>query len=132
MVTLEQVEQLDFKVKKAVGLIESLRVENSRLVAENNRLMSEITTLRNELQESSKNMDSLSDAQHMLEKGILGAIDQLTSIENNYNIETPVSVNVGEKKESSNNYSSDMEALPDVSEEEKAEDVKNQQPLDIF
>lgn len=80
MVTLEQVEQLDERVRKVIGLIESLRHENARLFAENRRLLEENQRLEYHLQESERRSLALSGAQEMLEKGLMGAIDRLDSV----------------------------------------------------
>ncbi len=80
MVTLEQVEQLDERVRKVISLIESLRHENARLFAENRRLLEENQRLEYHLQESERRSLALSGAQEMLEKGLMGAIDRLDSV----------------------------------------------------
>ena len=80
MVTLEQVEQLDERVRKVIGLIESLRHENARLFSENRRLLEEGQRLEYHLQESERRSLALTGAQELLEKGLLGAIDRLDSV----------------------------------------------------
>lgn len=85
MVTLEQVEQLDERVRKVIGLIESLRHENARLCAENRRLLEENQRLEYHLQESERRSLALSGAQEMLEKGLMGAIDRLDSVSSGEN-----------------------------------------------
>lgn len=80
MVTLEQVEQLDERVRKVISLIESLRHENARLFSENRRLLEENQRLEYHLQESERRSLALSGAQELLEKGLMGAIDRLDSV----------------------------------------------------
>lgn len=80
MVTLEQVEQLDERVRKVISLIEALRHENARLFSENRRLLEENQRLEYHLQESERRSLALSGAQELLEKGLMGAIDRLDSV----------------------------------------------------
>ncbi|MCL2521107.1 MAG: hypothetical protein FWE37_08945 [Spirochaetaceae bacterium] len=82
MITLKQVEQLNQKIKRAIALIDMLRKENSDLVVANSRLLLDIETLQNDLKRSNARFNSLSDDQELLEQGIQGAIDQLTTVEN--------------------------------------------------
>ncbi len=81
MITLEQVEQLDDKVKKAVRLIEALRAENARLQKDRHQLEVEVTALRERLEASSTKAGALEGAQQMVERGIMHAIDLLSEVE---------------------------------------------------
>lgn len=80
MVTLKQIEQLDERVRKAIGVIESLRHEKAGLLAEIRRLTEENQRLEYHLQESERRSLALSGVQEMLEKGLMGAIDRLDSV----------------------------------------------------
>lgn len=81
MITLEQVEQLDDKVKKAVRLIEALRLENARLQKDRHQLEGEVALLQERLEASSSKAGALEGAQQMVERGIMHAIGLLSEVD---------------------------------------------------
>lgn len=81
MVSLDQVEELDGKVKKAVGLIEALRAENARLFSENSRMAAELSDLQHMLNDLERKTSNLTDEQASVERKLLGAIDRLASVD---------------------------------------------------
>ncbi|NIZ40831.1 hypothetical protein PVA45_04855 [Entomospira entomophila] len=85
MVTLEQVEQLEAKVRQVVSIVEELRVENARLKLEKKQLDADFNVLRERYEIATSKAGALEGAQQMVEKGILEAIDMLDEASKNYN-----------------------------------------------
>jgi FtsZ-binding cell division protein ZapB len=84
MVTLEQVEQLEIKVRQVVTIVEELRVENERLAAAKRQVEADFNVLRERYEAVTSKAGALEGAGLMVEKGILGAIDLLNNASREY------------------------------------------------
>lgn len=98
MITLEQLDELESRIIKALELIGDLRTENSRLEAENQKLREEfdklhltleekerdIQSLRQELQKTSEELKTLKERETLLEKKISEILSRLASAEGNF------------------------------------------------
>jgi len=87
MVTLEQVEQLEAKVRQVVAIVEELRADNDRLRLEKKQLESDFEVLRERYESATSKAGALEGAQLMVEKGILEAIDMLDEASRTYHEE---------------------------------------------
>ncbi|MGL4524066.1 MAG: cell division protein ZapB [Spirochaetia bacterium] len=141
MVTLEQVEQLDERVRKVIALIESLRHENARLFAENRRLLEENQRLEYHLQESERRSLALSGAQEVLAKGLMGAIDRLDSVSHEPPTSTDPIATVGSPGGSSTQPSNEEAVLSGLLHDPVAEEAEldgadpsqgDERKMDIF
>ncbi|OHD13362.1 MAG: hypothetical protein A2Z96_02400, partial [Spirochaetes bacterium GWB1_48_6] len=74
MIQLEQVRNLEVKVKQAVGLI-------SRLKTENEYLKSRLTDYEVRIQELENLINSFRNSQSEIEEGINNALEELDSLE---------------------------------------------------
>ena len=74
MIQLKHIQQLDAKVRSALTLIDSLRVENTRLRGELDRYQSRIDEMESLIQD-------FRQEQGAIEEGILRALKQLDSLE---------------------------------------------------
>ncbi|MCS7204976.1 MAG: hypothetical protein NZ853_04715 [Leptospiraceae bacterium] len=98
MITLEQLDELESKIIKALELISDLRTENSRLEAENQKLRDEyekisqllekkekdISSLKEQLEKANLELGRLKENESVLEKKILQILAKLNSAETNF------------------------------------------------
>lgn len=81
MITVEQIEQLNIKVRRAVGLIEELKDENHRYKLELERLQARMDQMQVIIDENQRNTTTLNDSNNALSRGIIGAIEQLSIVD---------------------------------------------------
>ncbi len=81
MVTLEQIEQLDDKVKKVVERVKMLQKENHQLFVDNQNFATENQRLQKRIEEMERQMSTVSGTHDFLSKGIVDAINQLAALE---------------------------------------------------
>lgn len=84
MITLEQVEQLEAKVRQVVAIVETLKAHNERLELEKKQLESDFNVLRERYEAVTSKAGALEGAQQMVEKGIMEAIDMLDEASKQY------------------------------------------------
>lgn len=82
MLSLDQVRLLEDRVQKAVGKIQSLDAENSRL-------RTEMDALRARTSELEGLVRAFKDDQGRIEEGILNALEKLSAFEDSITPETP-------------------------------------------
>jgi FtsZ-binding cell division protein ZapB len=137
MITLKQVEQLNQKIKRAIALIDMLRKENSDLVVANSRLVRDVDTLRQELKESNNRLNSLSSDQELIDSGFQGAMDQLSTVEEQISAHVPLTETPAELATHEELIPEENVNIPpkeDVIVVSKTEDIKEdkEQSLDIY
>ncbi len=137
MISLEQIQTLDEKVKKAIGTISDLRAENGTLKEKLNRYQGRIEELEQLIEDFKRD-------QGAIEQGILDAIDQLD------HLEPPAASSKGEVQPSGTADASETDtsvtkeanpisekpqvppAMKGSSEEEESPDDQETNELDIF
>ncbi len=76
MITLDQIKQLDFKVRKAIDKINSLK-------SANNMLQEKLDTYQIRIEELEILIDTFKEDQGEIEHGIIDALNQLDILEDN-------------------------------------------------
>ncbi len=109
MLSLDQVRLLENRVEKAVGKIQSLDAENTRLRSQLSALQSHVSELESLVQ-------GFKDDQGRIEEGILNALDRLSAFEDSmFSGDTPASVRDRESKIEPGEPASDTEvSSPDT------------------
>jgi chromosome segregation ATPase len=82
MITLKQIQTLEEKIGKAVGLIDVLRQENSTLKQSLEKTQSKVRDLE-------KMVDGFKNDQEAIEEGILKAIEKLDQLEDELSEKEP-------------------------------------------
>lgn len=139
MITLDQIKQLDVKVRKAIDKINSLKSENSML-------QDKLDTYQLRIEELEILIDTFKEDQGEIEHGIIDALNQLDSLEESESVseessqrETESSDTVEKAEESDSDIpedkeESDQESTTTTEESEESTDnsTESEVELDIF
>lgn len=120
MITLEQVRQLESRVKRAVELIDKLRGENTFLkdrLEKSERRLKELETL----------VDGFRNDQDQIEKGIKDILDQLNALEDDIHPEQPQTSSMPEPR---SNPAESSSAAPSSVEPPQTEPVEADIPVE--
>lgn len=82
-IDLEPIDRLEEKIKRLVGMVASLREQQSRAADENARLLQEIDTLRarlNEAEGSTAELGALRDERDVIRTRVAEMLQQLEAI----------------------------------------------------
>ncbi len=129
MITLDQIKQLDFKVRKAIDKINSLK-------SANNMLQEKLDTYQIRIEELEILIDTFKEDQGEIEHGIIDALNQLDILEDNIIApEENISLKqdfTEEEKEISEPVQEEIVEIenPEPSEEETEVEVDNLQEED--
>jgi DNA repair exonuclease SbcCD ATPase subunit len=152
MITLEQLDELESRIIRALELIGDLRTENSRLEVENQKLREEhdqlknaleqkerdIQVLKSKLEETNKELQELKEKESILEKRISDILSKLADAEgSNYQsgmVSTPISPKP-QKEEPiiSNDELTIVEedtSYQEVKEDESAVEIELEKPIE--
>ncbi len=134
MITLDQIKQLDQKVRKAIDKINSLKKEN-------NMLQGKLDNYQLRIEELEVLIDTFKEDQGEIENGIIGALNQLDLMEEDTSL-TGIDTGLTQESAKSEQESSDeTNAGPAITEEttseavetDKTEDTgREESELDIF
>ena len=127
MITLEQIKQLDHKVRKAIDKITTLK-------SENNMLQEKLDNYQLRIEELEVLIDTFKEDQSEIESGIIDALNQLDILEDNIvppDADSELAVEATEET----NESIDTEETEDSNEDdsESTDSSENKESeLDIF
>ncbi len=134
MITLDQIKQLDRKVRKAIDKINSLKNEN-------NMLQGKLDNYQLRIEELEVLIDTFKEDQGEIENGIIGALNQLDLMEEDTSLTGRETGLTQESAKSEQESSDETNAEPAITEEttpeavetDKKEDIgKEESELDIF
>lgn len=139
MITLDQIKQLDVKVRKAIDKINSLKSENIML-------QDKLDTYQLRIEELEILIDTFKEDQGEIEHGIIDALNQLDSLEESESVseqssqqETESSDTVEKAEESDSDLPEDKEetdqestTTTEESEESTDNSTESEVELDIF
>jgi hypothetical protein len=131
MISLEQVQELEIKVAKAIEYIQQVTAENSALVAEKESLLSKLEVNQKRLDELELLVMRFKEDQGRIEDGIIAALDRLSQFEEAFE-------NSLKEKTDKNHAGVKKTAAKKKSEPETVSNVKteplavNKEPVEFF
>ncbi|MCK5153175.1 MAG: cell division protein ZapB [Spirochaetales bacterium] len=117
MITLDQIKQLDIKVRKAIDIINSL-------TSENKMLQDKLDTYQLRIEELEILIDTFKEDQGEIEHGIIDALNQLDTLDNNKIVPEE---NIHQEQEQTESAEESNES--DVEETEEKEESKDDSSL---
>ena len=127
MITLDQIKQLDLKVRKAIDKISTLKSENSML-------QEKLDNYQLRIEELEVLIDTFKEDQGEIENGIIDALNQLDILEDNIVLPEEDSEPAQETSEQTDTGSEPEEESADTKEVSEQADSSNnaESELDIF